>query len=304
VQHYAAASAEGTPVLEVWIDDRLVPADEASVSVFDRGFRSGEGVFETFRVYGDHVFRLDAHLARAFEGARVIGFDVDRAGLVRDACLTTARSNAARLDGADSVLRLTLTPGTIDADDVFPGRPLTGPTVVVTSQRLHMPDEQYAQGIAAATVSGARELPQVKALSYLAATVARQRARDRGAQEAILTDAVSGDVLEGASSNVFAVIRGTLVTPPLGAGLLAGVTRSVVVDAAHRMGQRLDERSLPLVQLLSADEAFLTATTREVVPVVRVDDRSIGTGRPGPVTRELHAAFRREVERERRALTG
>jgi D-amino acid aminotransferase len=287
-------------VLEAWVDGGLVPADEARVSVFDRGFRTGEGVFETFRVYGDHVFRLDAHLARAFEGARVIGFDVGRAADVREACITTARANAARLGGDDSVLRLTLTPGTLDPEAPFPGRPDTGPTVVVTSQRLAVPATLHRDGIAVATVAGGRALPQVKALSYLTATVARQRAADRGAQEALLVDAHTGEVLEGAASNVFAVLDGRLVTPPRDAGLLAGVTRSVVLEVAARLDLEVTEAPLPLDDLHAAAEVLLTATTREVVPVVRVDDTTVGDGRPGPVTHRLHAAFRDEVARERR----
>lgn len=287
-------------MLEVWVDGRLVPAGEARVSVFDRGFRTGEGVFETLRVYGDHVFRLDAHLARAFEGARVVGFDVDRASEVREACLRTARANAARLDGQDHVLRLTLTPGAIDHASPFPGRPVSGPTVVVTSQRLALPDDLYATGIAAATVDGGRSLPHVKALSYLTATVARQRARERGADEALLT--ADGYVLEGAASNVFGVIDGGLVTPPLSAGLLAGVTRHTVMALAARLGMDVDERLLTVQELTSADEVLVTATTREVVPVVRIDDATVADGTPGPVTARLHAAYREEVARERAAL--
>lgn len=287
-------------MLEVWVDGRLVPAGEASVSVFDRGFRTGEGVFETLRVYGDHVFRLDEHLGRAFEGARVVGFDVDRASDVREACLETARVNAARLDGDDHVLRLTLTPGAIDHSSPFPGRTLTGPTVVVTSQRLALPDDLYTRGIAAATVSEARSLPHVKALSYLAATVARQRARERGADEALLT--AGGYVLEGAASNVFVVTDGRLVTPPLSAGLLAGVTRRTVIDLAARLGLDVEERLLTVEEVAGADEVLVTATTREVVPVVTIDDVPVGDGTPGATTARLHAAYREEVARERAAL--
>lgn len=283
-------------MLQVWIDGRLLPADAARVSVYDRGFRTGEGVFETFRAYADHVFRLDAHLRRASQGARFLGFEL-ATDLLADAVTTTAVANLAALEGRDSVVRLTATPGRIDPLTPFPGQPAGGPTVVVTSHPLMIDPRVHRDGVSAASVPWARELPDVKAVSYLAATVARDRARAEGADEALLTDG-RGNVLEGASSNVFAVVDGALVTPPTSAGLLAGVTRGVVIEVAGRAGLAVEERPLTAAELAGADEAFLTATTREVLPLVRVDGRAIGSGTPGPVTRRLHDGYRDEVRRE------
>ncbi|MBW3619558.1 MAG: aminotransferase class IV [Actinobacteria bacterium] len=283
-------------MLQAWVDGELVPAGEARVSVYDRGFRLGEGVFETFRAYGDHVFRLAAHLDRAVRGASFLGFGLDAASLSR-AVTATASANLTAHDGRDSVVRLTATPGRLDPETPFPGRAVGGPTVVVTSHPLVVDPEVHRDGLTATLVPWARELPDVKAVSYLAATVAREHARARGADEALLTDP-DGNVLEGSSSNVFAVLDGTLVTPPPSAGLLAGVTRGVVLEVAAGAGVPVEERPLSVADLSGADEAFLTATTREVMPLVRVGDDRIGDGHPGPLTRSLHEGYRDEVRRE------
>lgn len=288
--------------LLAWVNGELVPATKASVSAFDRGFRDGEGVFETFRAYGDHVFRLEAHLDRARRGAEELGFDAGSHDALAEAVTSTARSNLDAHGGRDSAMRLTVSPGCIDPASPFPGAPLPGPTVVVTSHELAIPAAMHRDGVQAISVPFARELPHVKSVSYLVAVTARRRAREAGAEEALLTDA-AGDVLEGTSTNVFAVIGDRLVTPPLDAGLLAGVTRAVVVEVADRLGVPVDERPLPLDALLGADEAFLTATTREVIPLVTVDGATIGRGRPGRVTQRLHTAYREEVERERSTAT-
>lgn len=283
-------------VLRAWVGDELVPVERAVVSVFDRGFRSGEGVFETLRVYGRHPFRLDAHLARAFEGAAALEFDVGPRDRIREACLTTAAANAQEL-GEDSVLRLTATPGTIDPASPFPGTPTGDPTVVVTSHPLELPADLYERGVRALTVPWRRELPRVKTVSYVAPALARRRARAQGADEALFTDPAAGQVLEGSASNLFAVIDGELVTPPE-ESVLAGVTRAVVLEVAAGEGIPVTERPLGLEELRTCSEAFITATTREVVPLVQVDDHRIGEGAPGPLTRRLHAAYRRAVEAE------
>lgn len=286
--------------LLVWIDGDLVPAERATVSVFDRGFRNGEGVFETFRAYGDFVFRLDAHLRRALAGAAELGFDVGPAARLREAVTRTAQANLAALDGRDSALRLTVSAGPIDPDSPFPGHAMGTPTAVVTSHALALAADRFERGARAVTVPLAREFPHVKAVSHLVAVTARRRAREEGADEALLTT-TTGEVLEGAGSNLFAVVDGTLVTPPLDAGLLAGVTRSVVLEVAERLGVPYATAPLSVEQVWGADEAFLTATTREVTPLLTVDGRSLGDGRPGPVTARILAGYRAIVDEERAA---
>jgi branched-subunit amino acid aminotransferase/4-amino-4-deoxychorismate lyase len=286
--------------LLAWVDGELVPARNAKVSAYDRGFRSGEGVFETFRAYGDHVFRLEGHLRRAIAGAEELGFSPGPQGELARAVRSTATANLHALHGADSALRLTVSAGSIDPDSAFPGAPTGPPTVVVTSHRLVLDPSPQRHGFRAVAVPLARELPHVKAVSYLVAVTAKRRARREGADEALLTD-LDGNVLEGASTNVFAVIGGRLVTPPTDAGLLAGVTRAVAIEVADRLRIAVDERPLPLSDLVGADEAFLTATTREIVPLVAVGDSPVGTGQPGPVTAAVLDGYRAAVDRERSA---
>lgn len=282
-------------MLRVWVEDRLVPAEEAVVSAYDRGFRSGEGVFETLRAYGEHVFRLSEHLERARAGARELGFDPGPTAHLAEAVRTTAAANLEELGGEDSAVRLTVSAGRVDPHSPIPGHPVGAPTLVVTSHPL----APAPTGMTAAAVPLARELPHVKAVSYLIAVMARRQARALGADEALLLDG-DGRILEGASTNVFAVLGDELVTPPADAGLLAGVTRAVVLERARAEGLALAERRFDVQELLGAREAFLTSTTRELVPLTAVDRLPLGTGRAGPVTRHLQEAYAVEVARERR----
>lgn len=280
--------------LTAYVDGELVPADRATVSVYDRGFRTGEGVFETLRAHGTAVFRLEDHLRRAAAGAHELGFDPGPLDGLAAAVEATARANVEVL-GDDSALRLTVSAGRIDPDSPIPGRPEGAPTVVVTSHPL----APVPSSVAAVSVPLARELPHVKAVSYLVAVTARRQAAERGAGEALLTDP-TGHVLEGAASNLFVVTGGRLVTPPRGAGLLAGVTRQVVLELAAREGIAVEERPLLLREVLAADEAFLTSTTRGLVPLRAVDDAPLPTGDgPGPVTTRLRRAYAEEVEHDR-----
>lgn len=281
-------------MLQVWVDGELVPADRAVVSVYDRGFRTGEGVFETLRAYGEHVFRLGAHLERARAGGAELGFDVGPTDVLAEAVRATAAANHGALDGEDSALRLTISAGRIDPASPVPGRGVGPPTVVVTSHPL----APAAEAATAVTLPTARELPHVKAVSYLIAVTAKRQARELGADEALLTDG-RGHVLEGASSNVFAVVGDTLRTPATDTGLLAGVTRAVVLELARAEGLAVAEQPLRTDELAGADEAFLTSTTRELVALREVDGRPIGAEWPGPVTTRLQTAYAREVARER-----
>lgn len=286
--------------LRAWVDGRLVAAADAVVSAYDRGFRTGEGVFETLRAYGGHVFRLADHLRRAEQGAAALGFDPGPRGELAAAVRRTADANLEVLGGADSAVRLTVSPGRIDPAAPFPGELAGGPTVVVTSHGLALSERLHRDGVTAVCVARARELPRVKSISYVAATQARRQAAGAGADEALLTTR-DGHVLEGASSNVFAVTDGTLVTPPVDAGILAGVTRQVVLEVARGAGLTVEQRPLARGELAGADEAVITSTTREVVPLVAVDGDPIGDGTPGPAARRLLSAYRDEVAAERAA---
>ena len=281
--------------MTAWVDGELVPLERATVSVLDPGFRTGEGVFETMRAYGRHVFRLGQHLDRAATGAVRLGFEVPPRDQLVAAVRATVDSNAEV--APDLAVRLTVTPGPLDPYAPWPMSPLGQPTVVVTAHALRLSPAMYELGVRAITVPWRRELADVKSVSHLTATMARRRARALGADEALLCDH-DDHVAEGASSNVFAVTGDRLRTPPLGPGLLAGVTRATVLELADELGVDVDQARMPLADVYAADEVFLTASTRELVPVVRVDETAVADGRPGALTRRLHAAYRDRVRRE------
>lgn len=281
--------------MQAWVDGHLVPLEQASVNVLDQGFRTGEGVFETLRAYAGHPFRLARHLDRAAAGATRLGFEIPPLDELAAAIHATIAANSAT--SADLAIRLTVTPGPLDPHAPWPMSSLNQPTVVVTAHPLSLSEALYEHGVRAVTVPWMRELADVKSVSYLTASMARRQARAFGADEALLCDATE-HVVEGASSNVFAVVGGRIVTPALGTGLLAGVTRATVLEVATAEGIPTAEAPLARTTLLGADEVFLTASTRELVPVVRIDDVPIGTGHPGPVTHRLLEAYRTCVGRE------
>ena len=281
--------------MQAWVDGQLVPLEQASVNVLDQGFRTGEGVFETLRAYGGHPFRLAQHLERAASGATRLGFEIPPLDDLAGAVHATVDANAGA--GEDLAVRLTITPGPLDPHAPWPMSPLNQPTVVVTAHALQVSEAMYEHGVRAVTVPWLRELAEVKSVSHLTASMARRQARAFGADEALLCDDVD-HVVEGASSNVFAVVAGRIVTPALGTGLLAGVTRATVLEVAGDDGVPTAEAPLARTTVLGADELFLTASTRELVPVVRVDDVAIGMGRPGPMTQRLLSAYRAAVRRE------
>jgi branched-subunit amino acid aminotransferase/4-amino-4-deoxychorismate lyase len=267
--------------------------------VLDQGFRSGIGVFETIRAYDGHPFRLDSHLERATAGAAHLGFEPPPRDRMRGAVYATAAAHAEATAGraCDAVLRLTVTPGAIDPRSAHPGTPTGPPTLVVTVHPLVVDPSVYRDGVAVTVVPWGRELPHVKAVSHLSAALARQEAHRQSVYEALLTDG-RGQVLEGSFSNVFAVTTGRLRTPAPDAGILSGVTRTVILEVAAAQRIPVHEGPLPMEELTAADEVFLTATTREVVPVTRITGTRVGHGRPGPVTAALHEGYREIVRRE------
>lgn len=285
------------PALLAWVNDGLVPLAEARVSVLDLGFRTGEGVFETIRIYGQRPFRLRQHLARAAHGAERLGFTPPDDATIVAAVEATIEANRHVHGDGDTVLRLTMTPGQLDPLTEWPMTRVGTPTLVVTSHHLVMPADLYDTGVEAITVNWGREAPDVKAVSYLAASLARRQAHAAGADEALLTDA-AGNILEGSASNVFAVVGGVIHTPPVDAGLLPGVTRAAVIEVCQRTGRDVIEEPLRVEALVAADEAFLTASTREVVPLVALDGGPLGDGRPGAVTRALLVGYRDLVREE------
>ena len=282
----------------VMIDGRLVPPEQALVSVFDRGFLYGDSVFESLRTYGGVPFALDEHLARLERSAaRVfIALPVSLA-VLRGEILSALSSHGS----AESYLRVTLTRGigrALGLDPELAERPLR---VLFVSALSAPPPELYERGIAVITYraerpSDAPAVADAKIGNYLLAVLAMRAARAQGAAEALL-EAGSGHILEGSTSNVFAVVAGKLVTTPETAAILPGITRAHVLAIAADMGLSVELRSPHKGELLRADEVFISSSIRELVPVVGIDGQRVGPGLPGPITRELLRRFREAAAR-------
>ena len=253
-------------------------------------------MYETLRTYGGRPFRLERHLARLRASAGRLGIAVppDEA-IARDADALLARAG-----NAESYLRIIVTRGEGDVSYNF--ERVKGPTVVMVAKPLpSYPDWHYTEGLDVIVASVRRNHrtsldPAIKSCNLLNNVLAAREAQARGAVEAVLLN-VEGEVAEGASTNVFIVTAGVLRTPPLSAGILAGITREVVLELAGGFGIAAHEESIAVADLLAADEAFLTSSTREVAPIAHVDGRAIGSGRPGPLTLRLLAAFREQTGR-------
>ena len=268
------------------------PAEEARVSVLDNGFAFGDSVYEVLRTYGGLAFEPGRHFRRLRASAARLGFAVppDDASL-----LAQVDSLLARAGKGESYIRIIVSRGLGDCSYNF--ERVAGPTVVMIQKPLPpYPARHYEDGIQAAAVGVRRNHPRaldpaIKSSNLLNNILAVREAQSRGAEEPVLLNQ-EGFLAEGASTNLFLARGVALLTPPLSAGILAGITREVVLELAAALGIPAREQPLRLDDLLAADEAFLTSTTREVVPVRAVDERRIGTGTPGLLTRRVMEAFR------------
>ncbi len=273
------------------LNDRLVPAARATISALDRGFLYGDGLFETVRTYAGQPFGLEHHLARLARSARTFRIPFERdAGYWRPRVARLLRANG--LARADAAVRLTVSRGA----GPLGLRPPAGlvPTTLLVASALdpHLGAAQ-ARGVTVTFFPYrlvTATLPSHKTLHYLPAVLGKMLASRAGAWESLYVD-TDDDVLEGTTSNVFIARRGTLVTPPL-RGILPGVTRRFLTAVARRASVPMREAPIPCAELLRADEVFLTASTIEVLPVVRVGRHRIGDGRPGPLTTRLQRKYR------------
>jgi branched-chain amino acid aminotransferase len=276
----------------VVIDGRLAPPDDAKVSVYDRGFLFGDAVFEVLRTYRGVPFAWDEHYTRLVGSAARVFIEVPVDGATLRA---EVEQGIAAAGNEESNVRIVLTRG-VGPVTLDPGAARAPFRVILVEPVVPPPREAYAAGIAAVTVRTQRTVDGTvasgaKVTNYLESLLAVREARAQGAQEALIVDG-RGDVVEGATSNVFVVKGGRLATPPVDAGILAGITRAHVLDAAASAGVAVDQRTLRPEDLYEADEVFVTSSIRELLPVVRVDGRPVGSGTPGPVVRSLHRAFR------------
>lgn len=277
------------------IDGKVVPGAEAKVSAFDNGFAFGDSVYETLRTYGGRAFVLGRHLARMRRSAARLSFEIpvpDRELRARVDAVLAAAANP------ESYLRLIVSRGVGDLSYNF--ERVKGPTVVMLVKPFEeYPEEHFAQGIPVSLVEVRRNPrrsldPAIKSSNLLNNVLATLEAQKKGAFEAILLNE-RDEIAEGAGSNVFAAKGGVLRTPPLEAGILAGITRDLVFELGKQLAIEVREAPLEAGDLLSADEAFITSTLKEVTPISRVDERVIGPGKPGELTRRLQAAYREKT---------
>ncbi len=281
----------------IYIDGKFYPKEEAKVSVFDHGLLYGDGVFEGIRAYNGRVFRLQEHLDRLFDSAKTIDLAVplSKEEMSR-AIIETLRKNNLK----EAYIRPIVTRGVGDLG-LCPTKCPKPTVIIIAVEWGAMYGDLYEKGLRGVTVSVRRNPccslpPNVKSLNYLNNILAKIEANCKGGDEAIMFD-MQGHISEGSGDNIYIIKNGVILTPPT-LNNLRGITRMVVLEIAEQLGIPVQETNLGYFDLYTADEVFVTGTAAEVAPIVLIDGRSIGSGRPGPITRQLMAAFKTATERE------
>jgi len=277
--------------MKIYIDGRYYDEKTAKISVFDHGLLYGDGVFEGIRAYSGRVFKLREHIDRLFYSAKAILLDIPMSHQeLCAAVVETCRRNRVR----DGYIRLLVTrgKGTLGLNP----KKCERPSVIIIAGKIQLyPPEYYERGLQIVTVPTVRNLhsalnPAIKSLNYLNNILAKIESNQAGCEEAIMLNA-EGYVAECTGDNLFLVKGSHLMTPPLSAGALYGITRGTVLELAVAAGLTVAEPNLTRYDVFNADECFLTGTGAEIVPVIQVDGRTIGSGKPGPVTRDLVRAY-------------
>lgn len=283
--------------LLVYIDGKFVPESEAKISVFDHGFLYGDGVFEGIRAYDGRVFRLREHLDRLYDSAKAINLEIPLSKEEFERIiLETLRRNKLR----DAYIRPIVSRGAGDLG--LDPRKCKKPTVIVITKpwgKLY--GDLYSKGLKAVTVAVRRNSfdalpPNIKSLNYLNNVLAKIEANVKGGDEAIFLDR-NGYISEGSGDNIFVVKRGRIATPPT-INNLRGITRDVVIEIINRLGIPFFENNLGLYDLYTADEVFVTGTAAEVAPIVEIDGRVIGDGKPGKITKQIMEEFEKVTRTE------
>jgi len=278
--------------MKVYINGQFRDEAEATISVFDHGLLYGDGIFEGIRAYNGRIFKLKEHIDRLFCSAKAIllQLPITHAEVMK-AVVNTCRENDVR----DGYIRLVVTRGA-GTLGLNPNR-CKNPSVIIIAGKIQLyPAELYQKGMDIITVPTMRNLhsalnPAIKSLNYLNNILAKIEANNAGCEEAVMLNA-QGFVAECTGDNLFIVKEKRVLTPPLTAGALYGITRRVVLDLAAELGFQAAETDLTRYDLFNADECFLTGTGAELVPVVRIDGRVIGNGKPGPITERLVDQYR------------
>ena len=275
----------------VYLNGRFIPHNEARISVHDRGFLYGDGLFDTIRAYRGVAFRIEDHLQRLFDSAAELNLKIgaDRADLEKIITELLRRNGIE-----DAYVRITITRGEHTGDLSFDSE--NSPTVLIVARPLRIAEDDYSRGVAATIVqnmSNPPDLSRHKIVSYLPYLYAHDMARRSGCREAILTDA-DGMILESATGNIFVAVGKDVFTPPLTAGILPGIARMTVLELLPTISLHGHEEPLAVKDLAEADEIFMTNSIVEVLPIVRIDERIFGC-RPGQYTRQILVAYRKKV---------
>ena len=277
----------------IFVNGRITGAAEATIPVFDHGFLYGEGVYETLRTYSGVPFLYDRHLQRLRHSAALMALPVP---FTDDELLTSMTQTMAAHRGLkEAYIRVLLTRG-VGELSYNPAACPVPTTVIIVKPFPEPPAKSFTEGIVLSLVTVRRNHPQalnpmIKSNNLLNNALAMQQAIGQGAEEALMCNQ-AGEIVECSQSNFFVVRNGAVITPPLAAGLLPGITRAFVLDLARELGLPAHEETILPADLAGVHEAFITGTTREVTPVVRIDQQVIGGGQPGPITQRLLAAFR------------
>jgi branched-chain amino acid aminotransferase len=277
---------------QIYIDGKFFAQSEAKVSVFDHGLLYGDGIFEGIRFYNGRVFRLEEHLERLWDSARSIRLEIPiSAREMTEALLETIRENGLR----EGYIRLIVTRG-VGNLGLNPEQCKRPSIIIIAATVTLYPEAMYQKGLTVVTCATRRTNPgslnpAVKSLNYLNNVMARIEANLAGADEALmLNDA--GNVAECTADNVFIIKRGHIFTPPIAAGALRGITRGIVFEIAAELGLKVTETDVTRHDVFIADECLLTGTAAEIIPVIEVDGRKIGTGKPGSISARMIARFR------------
>ena len=278
--------------LLIYIDGKFYPESEAKISVFDHGFLYGDGVFEGIRSYNGVVFKLKEHIDRLYNSAKAIMLDIPMTkDEMIEAVLKTLRKNGLK----DAYIRLVVTRGKGDLG-LDPRKCPKPSVIIITVPLLQLYDEKVRERGMSMIVSWVRRdsvdatTHEIKSLNYLNSILAKIEANNAGADEAIILDP-NGFICEATGENIFIVKDGKLFTPPSTSGTLPGITASVIKEIAQKLGYQVIEKGITVTELYCADEAFLTGTAAEVMPIREVNKRQIGEGKMGPITRQILKKF-------------